>query len=416
MSLREREGNQIHLRSASEVVLLIGAVLLIAALGYTVHSILSPFVLAGAVIFLLYPLRAQPMPRRMMWLSILLLAIWFFYSILALLAPFIVAFLIAYILNPLILSLERRNVPRWVSSLTLVVLLVAIVFSILLFVMPLAFQQFEGIISAVSKIVNDLAEQLQSGAIFESLARYGIPVDKARQALNEQIIPRLENLLTRLFEGIFGVVTGISSLVVHIINAIIIPFLLFYLLRDFPSIANRFYQLAPASRRQRMVEITEKVDALMGRYFRGAVTVAIIQGTIAGFALWVFGVHYSLVLGIMTGVLNFIPYIGLLTSLIVSSIVAMFSGDPVGPKVVAVVVLYLSQKLLEATVLGPKIIGSQVGLHPLLLILCLLVFGYFLGFVGLLIAVPATALILAAFNEWQSSSARNAGFAPQRVG
>jgi predicted PurR-regulated permease PerM len=129
--------------------------------------------------------------------------------------------------------------------------------------------------------------------------------------------------------------------------------------------------------------------------------VAIIQGTIAAIGLWIIGVKYALVLGIMTGILDFIPYVGLITSLVVSCIVALFSGDPVLVKIAAVVILYLAQKLLEATVLGPKIIGTQVGVHPVLLILCLLVFGYFLGFVGLLIAVPATALILAALNEWE---------------
>jgi predicted PurR-regulated permease PerM len=84
-------------------------------------------------------------------------------------------------------------------------------------------------------------------------------------------------------------------------------------------------------------------------------------------------------------------------------IVASFSGEPVLLKILAVVLLYLSQKLLEATVFGPRIVGSRVGLHPVLLILCLLVFGYFLGFVGLLIAVPATALIIALVGEWREA-------------
>ena len=129
---------------------------------------------------------------------------------------------------------------------------------------------------------------------------------------------------------------------------------------------------------------------------------ATIQGCISATALWFIGVQYPLVLGIMTGVLNFIPYVGLLVSLMVSSIVALFSGEPVVVKVCGVVILYLSQKLLEATVLGPKIIGAQVGLHPVLLILCLMVFGYFMGLVGMLIAVPATALILAGVGEWET--------------
>jgi predicted PurR-regulated permease PerM len=136
------------------------------------------------------------------------------------------------------------------------------------------------------------------------------------------------------------------------------------------------------------------VDWVMGRYVRGAVFVALIQGAIAALALWIIGVSSPLVLGLMTGLLDFIPYIGLATSLAVASIVALFSGEPVGTKVLAVVIVYLSQKLLEATVLAPKIIGAQVGLHPVVLILSLLVFGYFLGFLGLLIAVPVTALLL----------------------
>ena len=81
--------------------------------------------------------------------------------------------------------------------------------------------------------------------------------------------------------------------------------------------------------------------------------------------------------------------------------IGIFSGGSIFLKIVAVVALYLLQKLLEATVLGPKIVGKQVGIHPVLLILCLLIFGYFLGFIGLLIAVPATALIILGVKEWE---------------
>jgi predicted PurR-regulated permease PerM len=171
----------------------------------------------------------------------------------------------------------------------------------------------------------------------------------------------------------------------------------FYLLKDFPSISARFYQAFPEGRRDTVRSLIARIDGVLGGYFRGAVIVAIIQGTISALALWLMGVNYALVLGVMTAILNFIPYVGLVISLVVASMVALFSGEPVLTKVAGVVVLYLSQKLLEATVLGPKIIGPQVGLHPVVLILCLMVFGYFLGFIGLLIAVPATALLLLAW-------------------
>jgi predicted PurR-regulated permease PerM len=389
-------------RSVPETVVLLTAVILLTVLGYTILPILSPFVLVGSIVYLLFPLRESLLAKRIMWLSIILFVLWFFYSILGLLAPFIIALLVAYILNPVVSSLAQKGVPRWVSSLVTVLLLIGIVVAFVLFVMPIALHQFRGIIAGVNVIAKDFAELLKTGTIFDVLEGYGLPVDRARETITEHVTPRLENVLMHLFEGVFGFITGISSLVLQLINAVIIPFLIFYILMDFPTIMHRFAMLVPSHRRERFIESAKKTDALLGRYIRGAITVAIIQGTIAALGLWLIGVRYSLVLGIMTGILNFIPYVGLITSLVVSSIVALFSGEPILAKVIGVTVLFLSQKLLEATVLAPKIIGSQVGLHPVLLILCLLVFGYFLGFIGLLIAVPATALIIAAVKEWEA--------------
>jgi predicted PurR-regulated permease PerM len=397
-------------RNTPETVVLVAALLMLAALGYAVQPILSPFVLLGGLVYLLYPLRVDPVVRRMMWLGVFLFVLWFFYSVLHLLAPFLIAFLIAYILNPAVTRLGERGFPRWASSLIAVALLIGVVVAVMLFVVPLAIQQFNGIIARATGIARDFSVFLQSGKIFDFLAAYGVPVEKAREMINEQITPRLQNLLTGLFEGVFGFLSGVSSLALQLINVIIIPFLVFYLLMDFPVIMHRFLMFVPGDRRPRTGELARMVDGLMGRYFRGAITVAFLQGSISALGLWAIGVEYALVLGIMTGILNFIPYVGLLTSLVVSSIVALFSGDPVLVKVIGVVILFLSQKLLEATVLGPKIIGGQVGLHPVLLILCLLVFGFFLGFVGLLIAVPVTALIIAAVKEWETGrKARLAG-------
>jgi predicted PurR-regulated permease PerM len=237
------------------------------------------------------------------------------------------------------------------------------------------------------------------------MERSGISVDRARSMIAEQLSPRIESLLSALLGGLLDVVTGVSSLLLHLLNAIIVPFLAFYLLLDFPLLTARLLEIVPAARREDFSGRARKIDFLLGRYFRGAIAVALIQGILSTIVLWFLGVRFPLVLGIMTTLLNFIPYLGLLTTMVVASVVAVLSGEPVVARVAGVVVLYLGQKLLEATVLGPKIIGKQVGLHPVLLILCLLVFGYFLGFVGLLIAVPVTALLVAGFDEWLTARA-----------
>jgi predicted PurR-regulated permease PerM len=405
----ELQGNDQHAgpadlpRTPGETIVLVTAVLLLAALGYAVAPILSPFVVLGALIFLLYPWRTLRVQRRLLWLGVLLFTVWFLHSISAILAPFLIAFFFAYVMNPFVSRLERKGMARWLSSLLSILLLLGIGVGAVLFVLPPAIRQFEGIIGGLRLIVGKFVDLVNSGVIFEVLERYGIPAEKAKELLTTELSPKLEGLLKTLFEAAFGFLTGISSLLLNLINVVLVPFLIFYLLKDFPVIVNRFALLVPKERRDGFIGVARTTDAVLGSYFRGAFLVALLQGIIAGVVLWLMGVDYALVLGIMTGVLDFVPYLGLVISLIVSSIVASFSGDPVGLKVLGVVILYLSQKLLEATVFGPKIIGSHVGLHPVLLILCLLVFGYFMGFVGLLIAVPSTALILAFVREWNSS-------------
>ncbi len=381
-------------------------VLSLVALGavvLTVQSVLSPFVVLAGAVFLLYPYRDNVLVRRSLVLAGLLVGLWTFTTLFAILVPFLFAYLLSYIFDPIVTRLADRNIPRWASSAVIVLLFVGGIIAIVMFVLPLVIVQFDGILSGFRTLQTDATTWLESGHIAALLESVGIPAASVRATLQSQLLPRVEGIMTGLVEGMLGLVSGITSVALHIINAIIIPFMVFYLLKDFPAVTVRFYQAFPEGHRQNVRSLIARLDGVLGGYFRGAVIVAIIQGTISATVLWLIGVNYALVLGVMTAVLNFIPYVGLVTSLVVASMVALFSGEPVLTKVIGVVILYLSQKLLEATVLGPKIIGPQVGLHPVVLILCLMVFGYFLGFVGLLIAVPATALLLLA---WDSVEAK----------
>jgi predicted PurR-regulated permease PerM len=402
---RSKEPRAANPRTPQDAGILIpvGGLLLLAALGYAVESVLSPFVLLAALIYFLFPWRKQMIPGRLIGLGVFLCAVWALVSLFGILVPFLLSFLLAYLLNPIVEWLEERRIPRWVGAGGSVLLLAAIGVTAALFLFPAAFRQFEGIIGGLRSIVSDFIALVNSGALVQFFERYGIAGDRVREFVATQMTPRLEGILKALFEALFGFLSSISSLVLHLVNIVIIPFVVFYLLKDYPLVTESLRRLIPARRREGAHAVLGLVDEILGSYFRGALIVALLQGAIAGVGLWFIGVDYALVLGIMTGVLNFVPYVGLLTSLAVALIVASFSGEPVLLKILAVVLLYLSQKLLEATVFGPRIVGSRVGLHPVLLILCLLVFGYFLGFVGLLIAVPATALIIALVGEWREA-------------
>ncbi len=240
------------------------AVLALVAVGLSVSSILSPFVVVGGVLFLLYPLRLRFLPRRVMTLSLILLGLWFVHTVFGLLVPFLAAFVLAYLFDPLVTRLAARRVPRWVSSLIVVLCLVGTVVSVFLFLLPVLLLQFEGILTGVRTLLYETTAWLNSEDVLSTFQRFGIPPEKVREILASQFAPRLEDVFRSLIEGVLGLVTGISSVALHVINAVIIPFLLFYLLKDFPGIGDRFYRLFSDATRSKARAVVGRIDGIMG--------------------------------------------------------------------------------------------------------------------------------------------------------
>ena len=395
-----------------EAIIFSAGIVLFLFLVYTVRIIASPFIVLGSTLFLLYPLRSNVMARNIMWLSIALFSLWFLYTIVGLLAPFVVALLFAYILHPLITKIESWGIPRWVSSLVIILFGIAVLIVIVLLVLPIAFTQFSGILEAASMITNDFTNWMFSNRMEISLRKYGISTQQLRDMLTTSFAPRLEVIMKGLLEGAFGLVSGLSTVVTRIVNMVIIPFLSFYVLKDFPLIRHRVKMLLPREKRGQASEYYASVDELLGRYIRGAITVAAINAVLVTLFFSIFGIQYPLVLGIVAGVLDLIPYFGLIIMLVLSVIVASFSASLVAGHMILAASTIGALHIFEAAVLSPKIIGSKVGIHPVLLILSLLVFSFFLGFIGLLIAVPTTAIIIMFVREWEWRKKNRSQFAP----
>jgi len=392
-----------------EVVLLVGGVLLLLVLFYTIQSILSPFLVLGAIIFLLFPLRRYALAKNVMWLSIILFSLWLLHEIVGILAPFIVAMVFAYILDPIVDALERKKIPRWVSSLVLILLLLGGITLVLFFILPVAVTQFEGVLDATSKLVTDARNYIAGSNLLNSLERYGISAQQVRSVLTTSLTPKIEDILKNLLDAVLVFVSSISGVVTQVFYVILVPFLAFYILSDFPKINYRFQMLFPRQRRQRVAEYLEQADQLIGRYLRGALTVAFLQGIVIALSFSIFDIKYALLLGLLAAVLDLVPYFGLIIIMILSGIVATFSEPPVLPKVLFAFGTIGLLHMVEIVFLSPRIVGSKVGLHPLLIILSILVFFQFLGFIGLLIAVPVTALVILFVREWER---RKRGFPP----
>ena len=171
---------------------------------------------------------------------------------------------------------------------------------------------------------------------------------------------------------------------------------------DFPKINHRFLLLFPRHSRDLVEDCMERADDLIGHYLRGALTVAFLEGIIVAILFSIVGIKYALLLGLLACLFDLVPYFGLFAIMALSAVIALFSNPPVLTKFSIAIVSIAVLHMTEVTFLSPKIIGSKVGLHPLLIILSLLIFMYFLGFVGLLIAVPTTALIILFIRDWEA--------------
>ncbi len=384
-------------------VLVIGTgLLLLLSLMYALEAHGSPFIIAGAILFLLYPLRTIPVAKNIMALSAMLFMLWLFATIDEILSPFVLSLVLAYLLHPVVTRLETSwKIPRWSSAVFIILISIALLIVLIVLGLPHIIGQFEGILQAIGTISTQFVEWVLDGRFIKALQKYGISSEQLRTMLTNSIAPRVEDILKGILKGTFGIVSGLQVIVSGIVNIIIIPFLTFFLLKDFPLVRYRIKMLVPKKRRAQSVQFYHRVDQILGRYIRGTTIIAIIDGVTVTIGLWIIGIQYPLVLGILSGFLFFVPYFGFITILCVSAFVASLSMGSISLPVISTVSFLGILHIIENYVLTPRIIGDKIGLHPVMLIFSLFIFGYFLGFIGLLIAIPAAAIIIVSIKEWE---------------
>ncbi len=395
--------------STFDVVAIVAALVLLILLLYTIQTLISPFLIFGSIIFLLYPIRSNPISKNLMILSATLFVLWLLQTLQGILAPFVLSLFMAYLLHPVVSKVEKVGVPRWTSALFIILCIVALIIVLLLVGLPHIVAQFEGILQAITTISSQFTEWVLDGRYIKVLNKYGITSTQLRQILTTTIAPRVEDILTGILHGTFGLVSGLQGLVAGIVNIVIIPFLTFYMLKDFPLVRRRIKLMIPRNRRDQSVKFYQRVDDILGRYIRGTTIVAIFDAFAVTIGMWVIGISYPLVIGILSGLLFFIPYVGFLTILSVTAFVASLSMGTVTLPVITSLSYLLVLHIIENYVISPKLIGGKIGLHPVILILSLFIFGYFMGFIGLLIAIPAAAIIIVSVKEWEINRKKENG-------
>ena len=387
--------------TAFETVLIAGGVVLFLAMLYLMQvptreeGFLSPPLVGLAGALLLWPLRHQKAARSLMLSGGVLLLLWTMTKLSRILVPFAAVYLLAYLINPVVRGLKARfRMPRWVSSLFITGLVVGTFALLVLILAPSVADQLEVLSDRLVKGVGGLRSWLASSAILDTLANTGL-IDK-QEAL-QQIQALVQRQARRLPEAVEGVASSLGSVLGVLTLVALVPVLLFYTLRDYPDIQESLTELFPTAggRRDYLVQ----AGGIVGQYLRGQLMISSIAAFNVSLLLFLFDVPFWLLIGLLGGLLNFIPQLGAIITMIVGGFVAFVLGGWV--KAAVVVAVLVGQSFLEQSVLTPNILSYQVGLHPLLVLFSLLTFGFFLGIFGLLIAVPLTAILVTAYRAYR---------------
>lgn len=381
---------------------------------FSLRAILNPLVLFLLLFFLMAPYRGTRFHLLLLSAAGTLTLIWLLESTGSLLAPFLLAVGLAYVQHPLVSRVQRPWVPARflrdgrgptlsrglaVTLLTLPALLAVLL--IIFVAVPALTEQVTGFIRGVPALVERAVAWSQRMQVV--LATRDFPLIDEQEVLRriqtldpQQVVRMLEErqaeLAQRLWGAVLGVGRGLGVLLSVVGYVFLTPILTFYLLRDWDRITARLADLVPVAHRRRVVGFASEYDHLLSSYLRGQFLAATIVGVLTWLLLWAWGFPYALLLGAIAGVFNLVPYMGLVATAIPGVVVALFSDDPLY-SLLKLAVVFVVVQVLDGSVLGPKIVGDSVGLHPVWVILALAVFGYFFGFVGLLLAVPLAVLL-----------------------
>lgn len=373
------------------IVHLVAVVFVLALLLWNLRLVLNPFVLFVLLVTLLWPQRGTRHFLLLVGPFAVLLVFWLLRTTGSLFAPFILAWVLAYILRPLASALERRRVPGGLAvGIAAFPVVAALVFAVLVAIPAIRTETEQLVRNAPALVERVRAEILRRDLPFVDEAQLVRALDPDQIARTLQAQQQV--ILERGWRAVRGVGKGIGTLFTLFGFLVLTPILAFYLIRDYETINRRIALNIPAPYRERTVAFVRRYDALLARYLRGQVLVAGIVGAIIGIGLTVAGFPYGWLVGLLGGIFNVVPYMGFVVTVVVGALVALFS-PAVQLNLIKLAVVLAIEQVLENAIIQPRIVGGSVGMHPVWIILALAVAGYFFGFVGLLLAVPAAVLV-----------------------
>lgn len=328
--------------------------------------------------------------RHTWWLFVTLVVVGFlFYYLGPILTPFLFGALIAYICHPLVARLERYRIPH-LLAVVLVLLLVAGIFIAMIGVMiPILESQIALLIERLPDYLDNLRDKLEPWL----LQNFGIALQLDKEHLSAAVSEHWRSAGGFAQRMLPSLKSGGLALINFFVNLVLVPVVLFYVLRDWDALLHRVDELIPLRWRETVHMLVRQIDDLLGAFFRGQLSIMVLMAIFYIVTLWAIGLDLAFPIGVISGLLTFVPFLGVFTGVALATLAGLMQFGSF-MDLLPIWGIFIVAQPLEGYVFTPWLVGDKIGLHPVMVIFAVLAFGSLFGFFGVLLALPASAVLL----------------------
>ncbi|HSH97419.1 MAG: AI-2E family transporter [Methylophilaceae bacterium] len=321
------------------------------------------------------------------------LALFIAYRLLPIISPFLIAAIFAYICNPLVdrisgLKLGKLTIGRTVATMLVMLLLLTGLIGVILVIVPMLQKELFLVIQKLPNYINTLRTQLDPW-LFQHFG-IGLEIDSGK--VQEVFTKNWKSATDYASRALVIISTHGLAFIGWMVNLMLIPVVLFYLLRDWHQLIERIAVLLPRRHLAKTLEISMEIDAVLAEFLRGQLSVMILMGIFYAAGLGFAGLELAIPIGLIAGLLGFVPYLGPTTGILLAMLAAILQFNNLGDLVPVAAVFAVGQAI-ESMLLTPWLVGDRIGLHPVVVIFALLAGGELFGFSGILLALPVGAAI-----------------------
>lgn len=332
------------------------------------------------------------------WLLLIAAACLLVYLLGDILAPFLTAAILAYICSPLVDRLTRCKIGRTPATVLVFLLLLGVFALLLLIVIPLLQKEVLLMAKRLPAYFNTLRGLLEPWL----LQHFGVTLAFDMSELQALVTEHWKTAGNVAGQALRFVGSHGAALFGWLASLLLVPVVLFYLLRDWPMLVARIGELTPRSWYGRVATIAHEIDLVLAEFLRGQLSVMLLMSVFYACGLWLAGLELALPIGLIAGLLGFVPYLGITIGIVLAVLAAALQFASMTALLPVLLVFGLGQ-VLEGMVLTPWLVGDRIGLHPVAVVFALLAGGQLFGFAGVLLALPAGAAIAVGLRHLKQS-------------